>query len=277
MNFTREPLVETIITPKDGYKLLVRNSKGGGQEEYFVDAIEVVSFGHSFFFRSLERPKSFLVPVGDYEVIEVKETRVALKNVPIERSIKIGGGREASPRGHKEPSERSEETEELIPSETMEETMQQEAASSEPRMDRKRDRRRHRRRRGIDERHEQREWHDKHRQAPSEQAAAAPQESASSQEEVREEPKQSAPSFSTLFPPPPTLISQTLSRYKDMGVGEGHSPAAEEKKKEEPKEEKEDRDDQDFSGSDSTSLQRTHLHDSLGFSSSNSFSDPGYF
>lgn len=49
MNFTREPIIETIITPKDGYKLVVRNSKGDSQEEYHVDAVEVVSFGHSFF------------------------------------------------------------------------------------------------------------------------------------------------------------------------------------------------------------------------------------
>ncbi len=96
MNFTREPIIETIITPKDGYKLIVRNSKGGTSEEYSVDAIEVVSFGRSFFYRSMERPKSFLLPVSDYEVIESKETRVVLKNAPLERSIKIGGGRSKS-------------------------------------------------------------------------------------------------------------------------------------------------------------------------------------
>ena len=76
MNFTREPIIETVITPREGCKLVVRNSKGGGQEEYFVDAVEVVSFGHSFFFRSLDRPKSFLVPVSDYEILELKETRM---------------------------------------------------------------------------------------------------------------------------------------------------------------------------------------------------------
>ena len=79
MNFTREPIIETVITPKDGYKLTIRNSKGGSQEEYSVDAIEIVSFGQSMFFRSQERPKTFLLPVTDYEVVEVKETRVVLK------------------------------------------------------------------------------------------------------------------------------------------------------------------------------------------------------
>ena len=85
MNFTREPIIETIITPKDGYKLIVRNSKGGTSEEYSVDAIEVVSFGRSFFYRSMERPKSFLLPVSDYEVIESKETRVVLKKCSIRK------------------------------------------------------------------------------------------------------------------------------------------------------------------------------------------------
>ena len=91
MNFTREPIIETIITPREGFKLAIRNSKGGSQEEYFVDAVEVVSFGQSMFFRSQERPKSFLLPLTDYEVLEAKETRVVLKNAPLEGSIKIGG------------------------------------------------------------------------------------------------------------------------------------------------------------------------------------------
>ena len=89
--------------PREGCKLLVRNSKGSGKEDYFVDSVEVVSFGHSFFFRSLEKPKSFLVPVSDYEILEQKETRLALRNAPMERSIKIGGGRE--PSGGRQPQE----------------------------------------------------------------------------------------------------------------------------------------------------------------------------
>jgi hypothetical protein len=118
VNFTREPIIETIISPKEGYKLLVRSSKGGGSEEYFVDAVEVVSFGRGFFFRSQERPKAFLVPVSDYEILEVKETRVALKNVSHERNIKIGGGREASLRHHhREPMHEKERESEPVSAE----------------------------------------------------------------------------------------------------------------------------------------------------------------
>ena len=93
MNFTREPIIETIITPKEGYKLSLRRTSTETQEEFVVDAVEVVSFGHSHFFRSLERPKSFLLPVSDYEVIETKETRMVLKKATVEKSIKIGGGK----------------------------------------------------------------------------------------------------------------------------------------------------------------------------------------
>ena len=94
MDFTREPIIETIVTAREGYRLVIRSSKNIGQEEHFVDAVEVVSFGNAFFFRSLERPKPFLVPVVDYEILEVREPRMVLKTPVHEGSVKIGGGRE---------------------------------------------------------------------------------------------------------------------------------------------------------------------------------------
>ena len=126
MNFTREPIIETVITPREGCKLVVRSSKGNGQEDYFVDAVEVVSFGHSFFFRSSERPKSFLVPVSDYEILELKETRMVLKNVSTDRSIKIGGGREPHPRPHRESP--APESREETPAEASSEIVLQSSA-----------------------------------------------------------------------------------------------------------------------------------------------------
>lgn len=195
MNFTREPIIETIISPKEGYKLLVRSSKGESSEEYYVDAVEVVSFGRAFFFRSLERPKSFLVPVGDYEVLEVKETRVALKNVSYEKNIKIGGGREAPMRpAHREPRETPEPTEPISAEEKALDT------AVESRMERsKRDRRHRRKRRGG---YEEREAEHK----PSE--LSDPEKQSQSEEKA-------PPSFSRLIPPPSTLISETLSRYQE--------------------------------------------------------------
>jgi hypothetical protein len=87
VNFTRDAVILSVITPKEGCKLVVRNSKGVGQEDYLVDAVEIISFGSSTFFRSLERPKFFLLPVNDYEILEIKETRMVLKNATDDKSI----------------------------------------------------------------------------------------------------------------------------------------------------------------------------------------------
>lgn len=203
MNFTREPIIETVITPREGSKLLVRNSKTPSQEEYHVEALEVVSFGNALFFRCQERTKPFLVPVTDYEVIETKEVRVALKNAPQERSIKIGGGREAPVRPPREPQ----------PVESPEE----EAETSEaPRLpqggdNKKRDRRRSRRRRAL-ERHDSPEG--------SRTEASPAHEPPAEGGERAEEAAPPAPSFiSRLFPPPPTLIRDNIGRYKPQEGG----------------------------------------------------------
>jgi hypothetical protein len=263
VNFTREPIIETIITPKEGFKLLVRNSKASGQEEYHVDAIEVVSFGHSFFFRSLEKPKCFLVPVSDYEVVEVKETRVALKNVSIDRAIKIGGGREAPMRPARDsaPREQVAERAEAGSDEedgeaSGEETPAQTAASGARTPDRRRERRRHRRRRGersegaiSPESSEKTEHEGEHKEAA--QPEAAPQGGGMS-----DETQVSSSMFTTLFPPPPTLISETISRYKEKDFelserGLLPKPVDEDKaedetpKEEAPEQEKKKKDDQD--------------------------------
>ncbi len=94
MNFTREPIIETIISAKDGYKLSIKNSKNLEREEYTVDAVEVVSFGGSFFYRSQEYPKIFFLPTNDYEIIEVRENRLLIKQPSLEKSIKIGAGKD---------------------------------------------------------------------------------------------------------------------------------------------------------------------------------------
>lgn len=207
MNFTREPIIETVITPREGCKLVVRSSKGVNQEDYFVDAVEVVSFGHSFFFRSMERPKSFLVPVSDYEILELKETRMVLKNVSSERSIKIGGGRENPPRA--QPRETAEEPQR--PESVSEDSN---APMMQDRDKKQRDRRRSRRRRGGSMEMRQ--------EAPSSEGRMAEPISPPPAEGVEKSAAEpaAAPSFiSKLFPPPPTLIKETLSRYKTTEEG----------------------------------------------------------
>ncbi len=232
MDFTREPIIETIVTPKEGCKLVVRSSKSTGQEEYFVDAVEIVSFGHALFFRSLERPKAFLVPVSDYEILEVKEARMVLKNAGLDRSIKIGGGRDGALKASRE----AEKVESLAQEEEIEEgkteaeevavSTAEAAAEARPdmRLDKKRDRRRHyRKRRGKEEREEAGKEGVVELAVPpleDEKISISPPEFT-----TKEEQEQSAPIsstvFSSLLQPPPNLISETISRYRQNDLFKG--------------------------------------------------------
>ena len=207
MNFTREPIIETVISPKEGFKLSIRSSKGENPEEVLVEAIEIVSFGSALFYRSLEKPKCFLVPVSDYEVFEVKETRVVLKNANIERTIKIGGGRDAPPRPPREEPAPYVDEEERPSEEAPQEQRQ------------KRDRRRRHRRRSDDRQPMQQQSSEEgHDRAPAENAV---DEGGGAKDET----KVSSSMFTHLFPPPTTLISETISRYKDVQHAEGNSSA----------------------------------------------------
>lgn len=197
MNFTREPIIETVITPREGCKLVVRSSKGAGHEDYYVDAIEVVSFGNSIFYRSTERPKSFLLPVSDYEILELKETRMVLKSIGIEKNIKIGGGRQEKAAA---PEEEREAPQEKAPSGEQQQQQQESRG--------KRDKRRSRRRRGME----------------NKETASSAEPVSSPKEEGAKAEATTTPTtpISRLFPPPPTLIKEKLSRYKDVGVLEAN-------------------------------------------------------
>jgi hypothetical protein len=232
----------------------VRNTKGEKAEEYYVDAVEVVSFGRAFFFRSLEKPKAFLVPTGDYEVLEVREARIALKNVSHERSIKIGGGRESTRASIKEiPTSPDKEPASVIEESSVLETV--ESTTEEVRTDKRRDRHRRRRRRHVDEQQER-----------PRRSESSEKESSELQEERKgiEEEKISSP---MLIPPPPILISETLlSRYKDKELGQSLIEKKEEiitheeiiEQQVEPKVEEKKEEDKD-SGSEGTAFSRSLL------------------
>jgi len=214
VDFTREPIIESIVTPKEGHKLVIRSSKGVGQEEYFVDAVEIVSFGHSHFFRCLEKPKPFLVPVSDYEVLEVREARMVLKSPVPDRSIKIGGGREGMGKGAREEKAEPAYAEKGA-SVQAEEPQYAEAASGEVRVDKKRDRRKNaRRRRGSKEEMEQ-------PTPPLPQleeegkVKIMPPEPRLEQDLVPPVVPLSPNMLSSLLQPPPTLISETINRYRE--------------------------------------------------------------
>lgn len=219
MDFTREPIIETVITPKEGYKIVVRSSKNPGSEEYFVDAVEVVTFGGSSFFRSLERPKAFLVPSSDYEILEVREARIVLKNVGLERSIKIAGGKENAPkprepRQEAPPREERQETSQPVPSSDNKEIKEGERGGRDGR---RRDRRRQGRRRGRgDEETTAQEVHPAIQEEPRVELNPP-------NPDAREAAGESAPMMAqsilnSLLTPPPTLISETLKSYKDNAL-----------------------------------------------------------
>lgn len=223
MDFTREPIIETIITPKEGYKLVVRSSKNSSQEEYFVDAVEVVTFGNAQFFRSSERPKSFLVPVSDYELLEVREARMVLKNAGPDRSIKIGGGREASFKPPRETAKQEQSEEKEAPGLEQEQPAAEASEGrTDARLEKKKDRRRNtRKRRGKEEALEAGKEEGAVSTTPIPQleddriTIPAPQEDAG---ELEGTSTLSPSVLSSLLQPPPTLISETINRYRENAL-----------------------------------------------------------
>ena len=224
MDFTRDPIIETIITPREGFKLVIRSSKGVAQEEFFVDAVEVVSFGSALFFRSLERPKSFMVPVTDYEVLEVREARMVLKNVGSDKTIKIGGGKEASGRGSKEGTKREKEKKETDKKELEKKEKEIEVSpakgETEVKPERKRERRRQsRRRRGKDDKESSsKDVKDENATQPESVTDISIQEP--HEEEVVDHEERSR-RMAEMLPPPSELISETLDRYRDNELFKG--------------------------------------------------------
>jgi len=190
VDFTREPVIETVITPREGCKLVVRSSKGSSQEEYFVDAVEVVSFGSAFFFRSLEKPKCFLLPVVDYEVLEVREARMVLKHVGSDRSIKIGGGRKEKPE-----KEAKAETE-------------------EPKQPKKRERRRQQRRRKS-QKSEDSKKEEKSDPSPEKVELPPPPDNISEGNDESKSRESASNIIRSLLGSPPPLISETIGQYRE--------------------------------------------------------------
>lgn len=230
MDYTREPIVETVITPKDGHRIAVRNSKNPGQEEFVVDALEVVTFGASCFFRSLERPRAFMVPASDYEILEVRETKLALKAASLEGSSRLPSGPKPAPREpeRREPERREPERRKPLPKEPLpkepepmpqsevEKPLPQESVVEEPtavpsehRHDRRSDRRRgQRRRRGS--REEGGPEEPRTMPPKDEKAEEVPPPKEGSVEPA--EPRQ--PSVTSVLPPPQTLIRDDLERLR---------------------------------------------------------------
>ncbi|OGN61472.1 MAG: hypothetical protein A3F09_04740 [Chlamydiae bacterium RIFCSPHIGHO2_12_FULL_49_11] len=89
MNFTREPILESIISARDGHKILVKSTKHSTEGEFFVDAVEVVSFGPQIFYRCLEKPRPFFLPASDFLIEEVKDQKVAIRHTVEGKNTKV--------------------------------------------------------------------------------------------------------------------------------------------------------------------------------------------
>jgi len=218
VHFTREPVIETIITPREGFKLVIRNSKGVGQEEFYVDSVEVASFGHSLFFRSLEKPKAFLLPVSDYDVLEIRDTRVVLKYPTIEKTIKIGGKEKAKEKKVSK-KEKVVENKEETPKKVVEEDASKVVApkvaapkaalpKEEPLVEKKRERRKNTRRRRPTSQ-EEKTSEDKNIEAPKVEEKSVKTDKGGGESDEAKDVSSSQVQI-RILPPPKTLISDSL-------------------------------------------------------------------
>ncbi|NDE63140.1 MAG: hypothetical protein EB053_02160 [Chlamydiae bacterium] len=208
MNFTREPIIESIISARDGYKLSIKSTKVSDTREILVDAVEIVSFGNSHFFRCQEKPKPFFFPVGDYEVSEVKETRFVLKNSTLEKSVKIQSSKEHLHKTSKEASEEEESEEEESSWEPSEEPSEDFSAVTAQREEKKSKRNRRKRDR------------QKQRFTPAETVQEEVSTEGDKGGDTKDEAAVSSPtSIAPKFiSPPPALIISTLSHRKSETV-----------------------------------------------------------
>ncbi len=202
MNFTREPILETIISAKEGFKLKLKSTKSENSPEYLVDAVEVVSFGQTFFYRSAEPAHTFFVPAQDFEIVQERQARLMLKT-PTEKSIKIAGGDTTK----NNPSENAEnkkksKSKNKPPQKKVEEVVAEDAPLKveEPSVPGEK--------KHFKEKHQKRH-HEKHanKSFPKNERVLAQTEGGSA-------PQSSI--FSHLLRPPEALISDNIQKYQKM-------------------------------------------------------------
>ncbi len=228
MNFTREPIIETIVTPRDGCKLAIRNSKGAGKDEYLLDAVELVSFGSNYFYRSIDRAKNFLLPVNDYELVEIKEARITLKHVVSEKNVKIGGGRDAvfkvgkeTPEEEAKPSKTPKPSKEESKEESKDESKEEESA------EKKKDARRRPKRRRTSRTVKEEETKEETTESEEPKEVSKPEEvkqpTLTEEEKLEQERenKEKQALRSMLLVPPDALISERLTMMRADEENEG--------------------------------------------------------
>lgn len=222
MYFTRDPVVETVITAREGHKLTIRSTGANPAfEPLVVEALEVVSLGGVCFLRNSDRSKSFLLPAVDYEIFETRDARVNLKALGLEKGIKIAGGRTASLKIPKEKNlqplakngetdaeeetlgEQSEDSMALATVSTDDSIVSSEGntAGSKSKKSWKEKRQKHNKKKS---------------QGVTEESTVRPEVTAVDKAEKDHFPDDSNRKFS-LLPPPALLISEVMSRSEELG------------------------------------------------------------
>lgn len=212
MHFTREPIIESILSARDGYKLVLRNSKTASSAEISAEVIEIVSFAGTVFYRSQDRSRNFLLPAIDFEIVEVKDARLVLKNISLEKSSKL-----QNPPKETVLEEASDELHDdaVVGNDQEVQASATTANSSQnSRLERRRERRRNRRRRHNEEKNTEEKKDGSVDTAQEQESSESLADGGSLLDNVSPQPSIQIPTLN-LIPPPTTLISQTLARYKE--------------------------------------------------------------
>jgi hypothetical protein len=203
MNFTREPILETIISAKEGFKLKIKSTKNEGGTEFLVDAVEVVCLGTTFFYRSGEPSHTFFIPAQDFEICQVREARLLLKT-PTEKAIKIAGGAEGGEKSKEHNQQNSKPHKEKVQEKKVEQN-KQEPNKQEPKGEAN-VQKKHQEQKEVKQKQEKKP-HPIHHQKKSIQTNA----------DAEIAPKEAAPSiFSHLLTPPEALISESIHKYQNI-------------------------------------------------------------
>ena len=78
MYYTREPITLSVLSAKEGYNLVIKNTKNHDEESYIVPSVSIINFNGAIFYRSL-LDRDFLLPVSDYSVVEKKQVKLNVK------------------------------------------------------------------------------------------------------------------------------------------------------------------------------------------------------
>lgn len=107
MQFTRDPIIQCVVIARESHKLLVRSSKAAHQQEYYLDAVEILLIGETTFYRSTEK-HVFLLPAADYEIFETRESRISLR-LPESRKADAAKESDGSAKDESDKSEKKRE------------------------------------------------------------------------------------------------------------------------------------------------------------------------